>query len=272
MQFNNSPNQVSDGPFLNLLNGVSTPAELVELDEIVGGFDLGAVLSTSMGLSPVAPDLTAQSGPSAQPILTPSTGQTVQTTSTTQTTPMMPVTPPTQMASTTQMVQSTQMVLVTPPTQTVSTTQTVQTTTQSTPMVPLTPLTQTVSTTQTVHVTPLIQLASKVLLGSTMFSDTMSSATQMTSPSQAASAMLAGQSAASALSFDESVRAAEEAIDGYARAKTAGKTEHRKKKDVARENVKLHQRLAQILHQKIVQKAANEVKMQAIQSKLKRPV
>jgi len=100
MQSNNTSNQVSAGPFLNLLNGVSTPAELVELDEIVGGFDLGSALSASFGVNPAATDLTPQSSHPAQSILTPSTGQTVQTTSTTQITPMAQTTPLTQLTST----------------------------------------------------------------------------------------------------------------------------------------------------------------------------
>ena len=89
MQSNNSPNQVPDaaaviGPFTHLLYRVDNPTDIAEVDEIIGGFDLGQALSTSMGLSPVA---TAQSSPSAQqilPMLIPSTGQMVQMSSTTQ--------------------------------------------------------------------------------------------------------------------------------------------------------------------------------------------
>ncbi len=68
MQANNSPNQLPDpaaviGPFNDLLYRVDNPTDdIAEVDEIVGGFDLGQALSTSMGLSPVATDLTPQSG------------------------------------------------------------------------------------------------------------------------------------------------------------------------------------------------------------------
>ena len=64
MQANNSLNQLPDaaaviGPFTHLLYRVDNPADIAEVEEINGGFDLSQALSTAMGLSPVA---TAQSG------------------------------------------------------------------------------------------------------------------------------------------------------------------------------------------------------------------
>ena len=109
----------------------------------------------------------------------------------------------------------------------------------------------------------------------------------MTSSSQAASAMLAGQSAASALSFDESVRAAEEAIDGYGRAKTAGKTDqdaadHRKKKDVLSENRQLREENQKLRAENNLLKAGKDyfmkrtqelkLKLKELRLKLKRQV
>ena len=87
MHADNNQNQTPDPaalsvPFTDLLYRVDNPTDdIAEVDEIVGGFDLGQALSTSMGLSPVATDLTPQSGHPAQPILPV---QTVQTSSMTQ--------------------------------------------------------------------------------------------------------------------------------------------------------------------------------------------
>ena len=196
-----------------------------------------------MGLSPVP---TAQSGPPAQPILPmlmPSTGQMVQTTPvmqmglTLQTNQTTQATPTTQATTTTQMASMAQVTSLAHSTST----------TQSIPMIQPTPLTQLVSTAQTssttqitpmVQVIPLAQLASAVALGSGVFNDPTSSMLQ----------------------------AAEEVIESY------GKAERRKKKNMVRENVKLHQRVVQLMHQKLVQKAAHDMKMQEIQSKLKRGV
>ena len=129
MQANNSPNQIPDGaavigPFTDLLYRVDDPADIAEVEEINGGFDLGQALSTSMGLSPVA---TAQSGPPAQPILPmlmPSTGQTMQTSSMTQMGVTVQLAPKTQMTPTTQMAS---MVLPAPTLQTGSTSQPIPT-------------------------------------------------------------------------------------------------------------------------------------------------
>ena len=84
--------------------------------------------------------------------------------------------------------------------------------------------------------------------------------------------MLAAQSAASLDSADASFQAVDAIIASYGRKKAVGKTGHRKKNDVVSENVSLHQRVTKLLHQKLVQKAANDMKMQAVQSKLKRLV
>ena len=56
---------------------------------------------------------------------------------------------------------------------------------------------------------------------------------------------------------------------------SAASVERRKNKDVVRENARVHQRVIQLLHQKLVQKAAKGTilrKFLAVQSKSKRQV
>ena len=95
-----------------------------------------------------------------------------------------------------------------------------------------------------------------------MFSDPMSSMTQMPSSSQAASTMLAAQSAASTHSADASFQAVDEFIDGYGR----------KRDEDEREILRLRGVVSQLKHPNLVQKGANVGTMRAVQSKTKRPV
>ena len=119
MQFNNTQNLVPsrfNGSYTDLLKSVDKPADMAELDEIGEGFDLGAVLSTSLGLSPVAPDLTAQSPQSAQvtSAQSASTASMVQMTSANQFIPMIQTSPLTQLASMVLPAPTLQMLQMTP--------------------------------------------------------------------------------------------------------------------------------------------------------------
>ena len=58
-------------------------------------------------------------------------------------------------------------------------------------------------------------------------------------------------------------------VNGIGREEAAEKT---KKEEDEREILRLRGVVTQLIHQKLVQKAAHDMKMQAIQSKLKRPV
>ena len=113
-----------------------------------------------------------------------------------------------------------------------------------------------------VPVTPLVQLASKVVVGPAMFSDPMSSITQMPSSTQGASTMLAAQSFASAQSADTSFQAADDFIEGYGR----------KRDEDEREILRLRGVVTHLRHRHLVHKGAKVMKIRADQLKRKRPV
>ncbi len=254
---------------MDLLNRVDTPVDMTELDEIIDSFDLGEALSTSLGVSPVATDLIAQSGHPAQPILTPSTGQTVQTDQ------MASNGQSGHLASTVQMISAQPILtmLMSLMSQTVPT----SSTTQSTPMVPVAPLPQTISTPQMVQtttqmmpmvqVTPLPQMVSPTLLAPTLQS---ASTSQPIPTAQAIPQVLVGQSAQTCSQLAEATfQDIDDMVNGIGREEAAEKT---KNDESEREILRLRGVLTQLKHRNLVRKGAKVGKMQASQSKLKRPV